>query len=225
MISQLPPNVIARYAIKTPQRRPDQDKPFLVSIAGGSGSGKTWLANKLLRGLAPYAVRVSLDDFYLDRSHLSLAHRARLNFDHPRAIDWHSIETVLEHLLAGRPARIPQYDFSTHSRVSRRKTLKPRRIILLEGLWLLRRPVIRRLTSVSLFLNCPARTRLRRRLARDLASRDRTRSSVRRQFEQTVEPMHKRYVAPQAGRADFLFQKAPGPREVRWMIGWLRGMM
>jgi uridine kinase len=225
MVSQIPPNVVARPAGKTSRPRPGQDKPFLVAITGGSGSGKTWLTKKLLRGLAPHAVRLSLDDFYIDRSHLSLARRARLNFDHPRAIDWRSVETVLERLLAGRPARVPQYDFTTHSRVPGLKTLKPRRIILLEGLWLIRRPAIRRLTSVSLFLNCPTGTRLRRRLARDLASRGRTRASIRIQFERTVEPMHERYVGPQARRADFLFQKSPRPREVRWMIGWLRGMM
>ena len=225
MIWQPPPNVVARRAGRTKRPKPKADKPFLVTIAGGSGSGKTWLTNKLFRGLAPHAVRLSLDDFYIDRSHLSLARRARLNFDHPRAIDWHSLETVLERLLAGRSARVPQYDFATHSRVTGLKTLQPRKIILLEGLWPIRRPAIGRLTSVSLFLNCPAGTRLRRRLARDLASRGRTRASIRNQFDRTVEPMHQRYVAPQARRADFLFQKSPGSKEVRWIVGWLKGRM
>jgi uridine kinase len=224
MIEPIPPNIVARQAGKPSRPGLQGDKPFLVAIAGGSGSGKTWLTNKLLQGLAPHAVRLSLDDFYIDRSHLSLARRARLNFDHPGAIDWRSVEAVLERLLAGRPARVPQYDFTTHSRVPTVKILKPGRIILLEGLWLLRRPAIRRLTSVSLFLNCPSGTRLRRRLARDLASRGRTRSSIRMQFQRTVEPMHARYVAPQAPRADFVFQESPGPREVRWVVGLLREM-
>jgi uridine kinase len=194
----------------------------LVVIAGGSGSGKTWLTNKLLHALAPHAQRLSQDDFYLDRSHLSPARRARINFDHPRAIDWRAIEAVLERLLGDRSAQVPCYDFTTHSRLNRTKTIEPRRVILLEGLWLIRRQAIRRLASVSIFLHCPSGLRLRRRLARDMVSRGRTRSSIRRQFEQSVEPMHEQYVAPQELRADFVFRASPRAREVRWLAEYLK---
>ena len=222
MPSQIPPSVFAKRTGKATRAICGKSKPMLVAIVGGSGSGKTWLTHKLLRALSPNAVQLSQDDFYRDRSHLPASRRARLNFDHPRAIDWSAVETVLEHLLAGRAARVPCYDFKTHTRLPQLKTLEPRDIILIEGLWLLRRARIRRVVSVSLFLDCPARTRLRRRLARDLACRGRTRISIRTQFQGTVEPMHQRYVASQAQRAHFVFRKSPGRREVRWLTGLLK---
>jgi uridine kinase len=222
MPSQIPPSVFANRAAKAARPISGKAKPILVAIVGGSGSGKTWLTKKLLRALSPNAVQLSQDDFYADRSHLPAGQRARLNFDHPRAIDWTAVETVLAHLLASRPARVPCYDFRTHARLPALKILHPRDIILLEGLWLLRRASIRRLVSVSVFLNCPTSTRLRRRLARDLASRGRTRISIRTQFQRMVEPMHQRYVAPQAQRAHFIFHKSPGRQEVSWLTSFLK---
>jgi len=222
MRSQIPPNVFANPAGKAASPISGRGKPILVAIVGGSGSGKTWLTRKLLRALSPNAVQLSQDDFYADRSHLPAGRRARLNFDHPRAIDWGAVETVVGNLLAGRPARVPCYDFKTHTRLSRLKTLQPRDIILLEGLWLLRRATLRRLISISIFLDCPTAMRLRRRLARDLASRGRSRISIQKQFQRTVEPMHQRYVTPQAQRAHFVFRKSPGRREVRWLAGFLK---
>src|SRR5512140_3253218 len=100
-----------------------RQRPLLVAIVGGSGSGKTWLARRLQRRLAPEAARVSLDDFYRDRSRLSPARRARLNFDHPRSIDWAEFERVLGRLSAGRSARVPRYDFRTHCRARTPKNL------------------------------------------------------------------------------------------------------
>src|SRR5690242_20303132 len=96
-------------------------RPVLVAIVGGSGSGKTWLTPRLVQALAPHAIRLCLDDFYRDRSHLTLPQRCRLNFDHPRAIDWTRLEQVLRGLLAGRKVRVPCYDFTIHSRSNREK--------------------------------------------------------------------------------------------------------
>src|SRR5262249_20145411 len=87
--------------------------PVLVGIAGGSGSGKTWLADKLMHVLAPHAVRLALDDFYRDRSHLPMLRRARLNFDHPSAIDWRELRHVLQSLLSGRETSVVSYNFKT----------------------------------------------------------------------------------------------------------------
>jgi uridine kinase len=195
--------------------------PFLVAIAGGSGSGKSWLAERLVAALAPNAARVSLDDFYRDRSHLSAARRAGINFDHPRAIDWPHFERALRALRAGRPARLPSYDFQTHCRRAPGPVLQPRPIILVEGLWLLRRPSLRRLFAFSLFLDCPAHTRLRRRLARDLQARGRTRASVQAQFRNHVEPMHCRFVAPQARWADLVLPSRSVDRQLARLAAML----
>ena len=189
--------------------------PLLVAIVGGSGSGKTWFAKKLQAALGRQATRLSLDDFYRDRSRLSPARRARLNFDHPRAIDWPGVERALHDLLAGRPARIPNYDFKTHCRRDHEKLLPPKPVVLMDGLWLLHRRSLRRLFALRIFIDCPARTRLRRRLARDRRSRGRTAAAVREQFCETVDPMHARFVAPQQSRADVVLPANFGEREVR----------
>ena len=91
-------------------------KPTLVGIAGGSCAGKTWLAERLQSFLGQEATRLSLDDFYLDRSHLSPGRRALVNFDHPRSIDWQKLEEVLGKLAFGSTAAIPTYDFRTHGK-------------------------------------------------------------------------------------------------------------
>ncbi|HWF18289.1 MAG TPA: uridine kinase [Verrucomicrobiae bacterium] len=176
--------------------------PYLVAIVGGSASGKSWLTDQLQNLLGDKAARLSLDDFYRDRSHLPPGRRARINYDHPRAIDWQSVERVLQDCLAGRVARVPSYDFATHSRGSTSQSLRPKPVILMEGLWLLRRRSLRRIFNLSIYIDCPAKTRVARRMARDVALRGRTRESVRRQFMENVEPMHAVHVVPQARWAD-----------------------
>src|SRR5258707_12797949 len=141
--------------------------PVLVAIVGGSGSGKTWLAEKLLAALGGKAARLSLDDFYRDRSHLSPARRAKINFDNPRAIDWPGFERTLRQCLAGKATRVPRYDFKCHTRLAASRVLKPRPIILVEGLWLLRRASLRPLLSIGTLWDYPSRTPGPRRVARD----------------------------------------------------------
>src|SRR5438067_11198319 len=93
------------------------ESPQIVGIVGGSCAGKSWLAERLQQALRLNATRLSQDDFYLDRSHLSSARRARLNFDHPRAIDWERLEKVLSKWAHGETASVPRYDFVTHGRL------------------------------------------------------------------------------------------------------------
>jgi len=176
-------------------------QPLLVAIVGGSGSGKTWLGDKLQSALGAKAGRLSLDDFYRDRSHLSAARRERINFDNPAAIDWMAFETTLNRCLHGKRAKVPRYYFKTHCRLQP-TILKPNAIMLVDGLWLLRSPRIRKFFGFRIFLSSPMRLRLRRRLARDIAARARRRKSVQEQFRRIVEPMHRKFVAPQIRWAD-----------------------
>jgi uridine kinase len=196
--------------------------PLLVAIVGGSGAGKSWLAQRLRAALGGKAVHFSLDDFYRDRSHLPPARRARINFDHPRAIDWAEVEAVLRDCQAGRNAALPCYDFQNHSRLPATKVLKPKPIVLMDGLWLLRRPSLRRWFGLGIFLDCPAHLRLSRRIKRDALSRGRTRSSVREQFRRTVEPMHARFVAPQRLRADVILRGEWGEKEIAEIVKKVR---
>lgn len=212
----------AHAAAQRPRASTSGPGRVLVAIVGGSGSGKSWLAAKLSEYLNPSAARLSLDDFYRDRSSLSAARRARLNFDHPRAIDWDSFEQALQHLSAGRAANVPCYDFSTHCRAGE-KLLDFKPILLVEGLWLLRRPAVRRLFAFTIFLDCPPRLRLSRRLERDLLSRGRNAESIRLQFRTMVEPMHRRFVAPQIRYADVTV-RACSKAEVRQLGDFLAGL-
>jgi uridine kinase len=199
--------------------------PLLVAIVGGSGSGKTWLAGQLQNALGKKnAARISLDDFYRDRSHLPHARRARVNYDHPRAIDWPRFECVLRDCLARRATRIPQYDFANHSRLPATRKLNPAGIILVDGLWLLRRPAVRRLFPVRIFIDCSAKVRLHRRLARDLLVRGRNKASVQRQFREAVEPMNTRYVVPQQRWAHIILKSAISRSVVRHLAGQLSSL-
>ena len=173
----------------------------LVAITGGSGAGKTWLADRLQRLFGAQAGRIVQDSFYRDRSHLPAEERSRINFDHPDALDWDCFRATLEALAAGRAARVPVYDFATHCRTTGGEAIEPRPIMIIDGLWLLHRPEIRPLFSLGIYMHCPEEERLRRRVARDTAERGRTEASVHEQFRATVAPMHRLFVDPQAQHA------------------------
>ena len=189
-------------------------RPQLVALVGGSGAGKTWLSRGLQQALNFPVTRLSLDDFYRDRSHLTPSMRDRVNYDHPQAIDWPMAEEVLLGCRAARTVYLPRYSFARHARLRTFKMVVPKPIILVDGLWLLRRPRIRHLFDLRIFLHCPARLRLERRLQRDMADRGRDGLSVSRQFRDTVAPMHKRFVAPQAKWADVVLYQPPSQREI-----------
>jgi uridine kinase len=197
-------------------------RPQLVALVGGSGAGKSWLSRRLQRSLGLPVARLSLDDFYRDQSHLAPPLRERVNFDHPRAIDWQLAEAVLRECRAGRSVQVPRYSFVTHTRRRKFKVLKPRQVILVDGLWLLWRPHLRRLFDFRIFVHCPERLRLERRLERDLASRGRDQDSVRRQFKQTVARMHKEFVAPQARWADVVLRQPLNSKEVAAVIAVIK---
>jgi len=200
--------------------------PLLVGIAGGSGSGKTWLADQLSILLRDCGItRICLDDFYFDRSHLTAAQRTRINFDHPRAIDWNALLSVIEVLLSGRSARVPCYDFATHCRKNVPRVLSSKPVIILEGLWPFRHPKLRRLFDIRIFIECGARTRFERRLRRDLKSRGRTRASIQEQFQKAVEPMHLRFVAPQSRWATIILKNKWGQEEVRQVVTTIRSLL
>jgi len=169
----------------------------IIAVTGGSGSGKSWLATALREWLGNEAAHLSLDDFYHDLGHLPPAARAAVNFDDPAAIDWEALREVLERLECGSAARLPSYDFASHTRQPATRELAWSRFIVLDGLWLLHHGWLREKLALSVFVDCPEEERLRRRLARDVQSRGRTPESVQRQFAEHVQPMHQLFVEPQ----------------------------
>ncbi|MFO1498401.1 MAG: uridine kinase [Verrucomicrobiota bacterium] len=184
-----------------------QSEPRLVAITGPSCGGKSWLVAQLLGRLGKEATALSLDDFYLDLSHLTPGRRARVNFDHPRAIDWPLFRRVLARCQVGTaPSRIPVYDFTHHIRLNRLRCWRPKPIVLLEGLWLLRQPDVRRLFSLSIYIRCGDGLARQRRLERDVKERGRTVEAVRSQFDGRVSPMCRRFVSPQERWADVVIE-------------------
>jgi len=211
-----------KYSMSLKPNHDRQSEPLLVAIVGGSGAGKTWLAKKLMAALSPDAAHFSLDDFYRDCSRIHPERRTKINFDHPRAIDWLAMEKVLTDLRAGRGTRLPRYDFKTHCRVRARDVLAHKPVVLVDGLWLLHRRSLRRIFGLKIFIDCPGRMRRGRRLLRDLRSRGRTRASILEQLKNTVEPMHERFVAPQQKWADVVLRHNFGTAEVRRLARELR---
>ena len=196
----------------------------LVAIVGGSGSGKSWLASQLQERLGQTATRICLDDFYRDQSHLSPGRRSRINFDHPRAIDRPAFEEVLRRCRQGHPFQVPNYDFKTHTRTGLSAPHTPGEFLLIDGLWLFRRPSVRILIDLRVFIDCPESTRLNRRLERDTLHRGRTDASVRDQFQNLVAPMHDRFVAPQKNRADVVLESPIREEQLRELIKTVRAL-
>ena len=174
----------------------------LIAIAGGSGSGKTWLARELCRRLEPHAAILSLDHFYADLSHLPPAERDAKNFDAPGAIDWPCVKACLEAIRRGEAPMIPQYDFATHTRLPRSRRWRPKPIVLVEGLWPWWRKELRPLYELKIFRAGTEEIRLGRRLVRDTQERGRTEDSVHQQWRRQVQPMYARFVRPQVLWAD-----------------------
>lgn len=171
--------------------------PVHVAVVGGSGSGKTWLAEKLATTLAPRAARLSLDDFYRDLSPLPLAERDATNFDDPAAIDWEKFRQVISAMRVGQKIDLPVYDFATHTRNAAARNFIPPPLVVWDGLWLLHHDWLRAQFALTIFVECGADERFHRRAERDTRERGRSFESVRVQFFEHVEPMNDRFVEPQ----------------------------
>jgi uridine kinase len=193
-----------------------------IAVVGASGSGKTWLARQMCSALKPRALHLSLDAFYRDLSTLAPEKRSEINFDDPAAIDWKCFREVLTALSAGRASGVPVYDFSTHTRRPEWHPVSPTEFIIWDGLWLVHEPWLRKRFAVSIFVDCPAKERLARRLERDVVERGRTPESVRHQFEEQVEPMRERFVEPQRQLAAVVVDSPIDEQAFDRLLGRLR---
>ena len=171
-------------------------------MVGGSGAGKTTLVWSLADRLGADVSVLWFDEYYHDLVHLTPDERALVNYDHPDSLDVDLLVSHLDGLLAGRPAEVPVYDFTTHTRTGTTRRVDPRPVIVVDGILVLAFPVIRERLDVSVFVEAPAEVRLARRLDRDVRERGRTPESVRTQFAATVAPMHDAFVSPCRDLAD-----------------------
>jgi len=179
--------------------------PVVIGIAGGTGSGKTTVADVILgRVGADKLVFIPHDAYYKDLADLPRTQRDLLNFDHPDSLETTLLVGHLHDLRLWQPVEIPIYDFTTHSRTDKRLRILPQPIILVEGILAFAEPALRELFDVKIFVDTPPDIRFIRRLQRDISERGRTLDSVIRQYETTVRPMHLEFVEPSKRYADVI---------------------
>jgi uridine kinase len=189
-------------------------RPFFVGIAGGTGSGKTTVARRLIEALPEDGATIlDHDSYYKDRSALSPAEREQLNFDHPDALDNDLLVRQLDELAAGSAVEIPIYDFVTHCRRPERRVVLPLPVIIVEGILVFVDAEIRRRLDVKIFVDADSDIRAFRRVRRDIETRGRTFEQIDEQYQKTVRPMHVEFVEPSKRWADILIPEG-GNNEV-----------
>ena len=179
--------------------------PLVIGIAGGSGSGKTTVAQEILQRVGPDRIAfLQHDSYYKDLSGLPPAQRVEVNFDHPNSLETDLLISHIASLRDGKAVEVPIYDFSTHSRTTKTFTVQPRRVILIEGILIFTEPALREMFDVKIFVDTDSDLRFIRRLQRDIAERGRTTESVIKQYQLTVRPMHLEFVEPSKRYADVI---------------------
>ncbi len=179
--------------------------PLVIGIAGGSGSGKTTVAQEILNRVG--ADRIAFlqhDSYYKDLSGLPPVQRAEINFDHPNSLETELLREHILSLLEGKAVQVPIYNFSTHRRIGQSFSVEPHRVILVEGILIFVDAELRNLFDIKIFVDTDADIRFIRRLQRDLSERGRTTESVIKQYQSTVRPMHLEFVEPSKRYADVI---------------------
>jgi uridine kinase len=179
--------------------------PVIIGIAGGTGSGKTTVAQAIYDRVGRDRIEwISHDSYYRNFDGLSPEERARINFDHPDSLETELLTRHLDVLMKGSSVEVPVYDFATHSRKTDTQRAEPRKVIIVEGILVLAEPELRKRIDMKLFVDTPADIRFVRRLVRDIESRGRSLSSVVDQYMTTVRPMHEEFVEPSKRHADLI---------------------
>jgi uridine kinase len=179
--------------------------PLVIGIAGGSGSGKTTVAQAILQRVGTDRIAfLQHDSYYKDLRGLPPAQRNEFNFDHPNSLE---TDLLIKHIAAlrnGKPVEVPIYDFSTDSRTTQSFTVEPRNVILVEGILIFTEAALRKMFDIKIFVDTDSDLRFIRRLERDIHERGRTTDSVVKQYLHTVRPMHLEFVEPSKRYADVI---------------------
>ena len=178
---------------------------LIIGIAGGTGCGKTTVVNQIVNELPENEVGViSQDSYYKDTSHLSYEERTKINFDHPRTIDF---DLLYEHLLKLKDNQIieqPVYSFVEHNRTQNTILTHPRKVMIIEGILILTHPKLRELFDIKIFVHADSDERLVRRIKRDITERGRDISEVLTRYQTTLKPMHQQFIEPTKEFADII---------------------
>ncbi len=177
----------------------------MIGVAGGSGSGKTTVINKLIENIGSQNIVVIQHDWYYKYNpHLSFDERALLNYDHPDSLETDLIISHTSELIQGRPVTVPIYDFSNHLRTDETQLVQPRPIIIVDGILIFREAMLRDLMDLKIFVDADSDHRFIRRMERDIKERGRSRDSVVKQYLESVKPMHDLFVENSKHYADII---------------------
>jgi uridine kinase len=193
--------------------------PFIIGVAGGTGSGKTTVSQHIQAMVgAERLAYLQHDSYYHDQSHLSPSERALVNYDHPASLDTDLLIAQIEMLRSGEPIAVPIYDFAIHARQRETQRVLPAPVILVEGILIFVEPALRELMDMRIFVDTDADIRFIRRLRRDVQERGRTPESVIEQYLSTVRPMHLEFVEASKRHADIIIPEGGENRVAMEMI-------
>ena len=178
---------------------------FVIGIAGGTGSGKTTVVNQIINELPVDEVCIiSQDSYYAQTDNLSYEERTKINFDHPRAIDFDLLVNHLSDLKSGKIIEQPIYSFVAHNRTKDTKKTHPRKVIIVEGILIFNSKELRNLCDIKVFVHADADERLIRRVRRDIKERGRDIDEVLNRYQNTLKPMHQQFIEPTKNYADII---------------------
>jgi len=178
---------------------------LIIGIGGGTGSGKTTVVNQILSEFPEGEVQViSQDSYYKETSHLTFEERCKINFDHPKSIDFELLQSHLKALKKGEQINQPVYSFKTHNRTGETTITKPKKVVIVEGILILSDTELRSLFDIKIFVHADSDERLMRRLKRDIAERGRDLDEVLERYQTTLKPMHQQFIEPMKEFADII---------------------
>ena len=180
---------------------------LIIGIYGGTGSGKTTIVNMIASHFSSNDIEIiSQDSYYKDNSDISYEDRCKLNFDHPDAIDFNLLHKHLKNLRKGGTVEQPIYDFKIHNRLKKTIQIKPKKILILEGILIMCHAEIRSIFDLKIFINANSKTRMERRIKRDIVERGRNRDEVLKRYIETLKPMHEKFIEPTKIYANYIIE-------------------
>ena len=200
--------------------------PLVIGIGGGSGSGKTTIAESIVEAIGPDDVTlIQHDAYYKEQKHLPVEERAKVNYDHPDSLETDLLVTHLQEMVAGSAVERPVYDFTVHNRSPETTCVEPKPAIIVEGILVLYEPTLRDLMDLKVYVDTDADLRIARRWERDIKERGRTFDSVKDQYIKTVRPMHLQFVEPSKRYADIVIPEGYNLGAVGTVISAIRDVL
>lgn len=209
-----------------PERDPWRpDRPLFIGIAGGSGSGKTTVAEAVVQRLEGKVVLLQHDAYYRHQPELSFEQRTQVNYDHPTSLETDLLVKHMEILRSGKAVERPVYDFSKHLRSTEVVRIEPAPVVIVEGILVLAEPELRSELDLKIFVDTDPDLRLARRIQRDIEERGRSTESVIDQYLASVRPMHLEYVEFSKRYADLIIPEGYNPRAVATVVELIRSRL